>query len=101
MPRHITWTDDAILAAIRQFIATYGRPPTRAEFRAAYGLPDRQTIARSAWRTWEEPVRQAVAQWEELARTKAECEEAMQQGRALLAEVETIAQRDRERRERL
>ena len=65
MPKPIRWTDDAILAAIRQFIATYGRPPTRAEFRAAYGLPDRQTIARSRWRTWEEPVRQAVAQWEE------------------------------------
>jgi hypothetical protein len=65
MPRHITWTDDAILAAIRRFLEAQGRPPTRGEFRAAYGLPDRQTIARSRWRTWEEPVRQAVAQWEE------------------------------------
>jgi len=61
LPKPIRWTEDAIVDAVHRFMARTGRPPVRTDFCAAKGLPDRQTIARSGLRHWQEPIRLALA----------------------------------------
>ncbi len=58
MPAPRLWTRDAIVAAVKAFLAKEGRAPTRLEFAPQYGLPSLRVVERRMG-TWQEPLRLA------------------------------------------